>query len=107
MVYVDDLVLIGDLESVQSMEKKLNIHFEMSDRGPLSNCLGLQLFEMKMDFISHRSSVLRRCFDGVSSPSATLAVLSAQIRNSERNLELFSRNIILHSVKALLVRSCT
>jgi len=30
MVYVDDLVLIGDLESVQSMKKKLNIYFEMS-----------------------------------------------------------------------------
>jgi len=36
MVYVDDLVLIGDLESVQSMKKKLNIRFEMSDLGPLS-----------------------------------------------------------------------
>jgi len=36
MVYVDDLVLIGNLESVQSMKKKLNIRFQMSDLGPLS-----------------------------------------------------------------------
>jgi hypothetical protein len=36
IVYVDHLVLIGDLESVQSMKMKLNIHFEMSDLGPLS-----------------------------------------------------------------------
>jgi hypothetical protein len=36
MVFEDDLVLIGDLESVQSMKKKLNIRFEMSDLGPLS-----------------------------------------------------------------------
>ena len=36
MVYVDDLVLIGDLESVQSMKKKVNLHFEMSDLGTLS-----------------------------------------------------------------------
>jgi hypothetical protein len=36
MVYVDDLVLIGDLKSVQSIKKKLNIRFEMSDLGPLS-----------------------------------------------------------------------
>jgi hypothetical protein len=28
-------VLIGDLESIQSMKKKLNIRFEMSDHGPL------------------------------------------------------------------------
>jgi len=41
MVYVDDLVLIGDLESVQSMKKKLNIRFEMSDLGPLSYFLGI------------------------------------------------------------------
>jgi hypothetical protein len=41
MVYVDDLVLIGDLESVQSMKKKLNIHFEMSDFGPLSCFLAI------------------------------------------------------------------
>jgi len=41
MVYVDDLVLIGDLESVQSMKKKLNIRFEMSDLGPLSYILGI------------------------------------------------------------------
>ena len=36
MVHVDDLVLIGDLESVQSMKKKLNIPFEMSDLGSVS-----------------------------------------------------------------------
>jgi len=41
MVYVDDLVLIGDLDSVQSMKKKLNIHFEMSDLDPLSYFLGI------------------------------------------------------------------
>jgi len=41
MVYVDDLVLIGDLESVQSMKKKLNIRVEMSDLGPLSYFLGI------------------------------------------------------------------
>jgi hypothetical protein len=41
MVYVDDLGLIGDLESVQSMKKKLNICFEMSDLGPLSYFLGI------------------------------------------------------------------
>jgi len=41
MVYVDDLVSIGDLESVQSINKKLNIRFEMSDLGPLSNFLGI------------------------------------------------------------------
>jgi hypothetical protein len=39
--YVDDLVLIGDLERVQSMKKKLNIRFDMSDLGPLSNFLGI------------------------------------------------------------------
>jgi hypothetical protein len=38
MVYVDDLVLIGDLESVQSMKKKLNIHFDMSDLLLSRNC---------------------------------------------------------------------
>ena len=36
MVYVDDLVLICDLESFQTMEQKLNIRFEMSDLRPLS-----------------------------------------------------------------------
>jgi len=41
MVYVDDHVLIGDLESVPSMKKKLNIRFEMSDLGPLSYFLGI------------------------------------------------------------------
>ena len=41
MVYVDDLVLIGDLESVQSMKEKLNIRFEMSDLGPLPYFLGI------------------------------------------------------------------
>jgi len=34
-------VLIGDLESVQSMKKKLNIRFEMSYLGPLSYFLGI------------------------------------------------------------------
>jgi hypothetical protein len=41
MVYVDDLVLIGDLEHVQSMKKKLNIRFEMSDLGPFPYFLGI------------------------------------------------------------------
>jgi len=41
MVYVYDLVLIGDLESVQSMKKKLNIRFELSDLGPLSYFLAI------------------------------------------------------------------
>jgi hypothetical protein len=36
MIYRDDLVLIGDLECVQSMKKKLNIRFEISDLGPLT-----------------------------------------------------------------------
>jgi len=39
MVYVDEYILIRDLESVQSMKKKLNICFEMSDLGPLSYIL--------------------------------------------------------------------
>jgi len=41
MVYVDDLVLIGDLEQVQSMKKMLNIRFEMSDLGPLLYILSI------------------------------------------------------------------
>jgi len=41
IVYVDDLVLIGHLESVQSMKTKLNIRFEMSVLGPLYYFLGI------------------------------------------------------------------
>ena len=47
MVYVDDLVLIGDLESVQSMKKMLNIWLEMSDLGPLSYFLGIAVTQDK------------------------------------------------------------
>jgi len=48
MVYVVDLVLIGDLESVQSMKKKLNIRFEMSDLGLLSYFLGIAVTRDKI-----------------------------------------------------------
>jgi hypothetical protein len=80
----------------------------MSDLGPLSYFLGIAVTRDEMDFISHRSGMLRRFFDGFSSPPATLAVLlSVQVRSSERNLELFSPNMILLSIEASLVRSCT
>jgi len=59
---------------------------------------------MKMDFISHTSGMLRRSFDGFSSPPATLAVLlSVQVPSPERNLELFPPNMMQLSIKASLV----
>jgi len=41
MVDVDDIVMISDLTCVQSVQKKLNIRFEMSDLRLLSNIFGI------------------------------------------------------------------
>jgi hypothetical protein len=41
MVYVDYLVMIGDLDCVRSMKKKLNIVCGISDLLPLSYFLGI------------------------------------------------------------------
>jgi hypothetical protein len=63
---------------------------------------------MTMDFISPSSGMLSRFFDGFSSPPATLATpLSVQVQSSQRNLELFSPNMILLCIEALFVQLST
>jgi hypothetical protein len=64
MVYLDDLVLIGDLESVQAMKKKLNIRFEMSDHGPVSYFLGIAFTRdengLHLSQVRYAEEILRR-----------------------------------------------
>jgi len=90
MVYVADLVLIGDLESVQSMKKKLNIHFEISDVGPLSYFLGIPLNQdqngLQLSQEQTAEEILRRFQFSSSHPCSTSHCPGTKLRNESRPL---------------------
>jgi len=75
MVYVDDLLLIGDLESVHSMKKELNIRFEMSDLGPLSHFLRIVVTRgengLHQSHEQYAEEILRRFQFSSSHPCST------------------------------------
>jgi hypothetical protein len=75
MLYVDDLVLISDWESVQSKKKKLNIRFQMSDLGPLSYFIGIAVTQdengLHLSEERYADEILRRFQFSSSHPGST------------------------------------
>jgi len=90
MVYVNDHVLIGDLESFQSMEKKLNIRFEMSDLGPLSSFLGIAVTRdengLHLSQKRYAEEILRRFQFSSSHPCSTPLSPGTKLRKESGTL---------------------
>jgi len=84
MVCVDDLVLIGDSESVQSMKKKLNVHFEMSHLGHLSYFLGIAVTRdengLHLSQERYAEEILRRFQFSSSHPCSTPVSSGTKLR---------------------------